>query len=31
MDQYTVDDGLAALDRAINVILEKRRWLVYGR
>jgi multiple sugar transport system substrate-binding protein len=31
MDQYTVDDGLVALDRAINVILEKRRWLVYGR
>jgi multiple sugar transport system substrate-binding protein len=31
MDQYTVEDGLAALDREINVILEKRRWLVHGK
>ncbi len=31
MDQVTVEDGLASLDREINVILEKRRWLVNGR
>ena len=31
MDQFTVEQGLAALDREIDVILEKRRWLVYGR
>jgi len=31
MDQYTVEEGVTALDRAINVILEKRRWLVYGQ
>ena len=31
MDQYTVEEGLAALDREVNVILEKRRWLVHGR
>ncbi len=30
MGQYSVEDGLAALDREVNVILEKRRWLVYG-
>ncbi len=31
MDQYTVDEGLKALDREVNVILEKRRWLLRGR
>ncbi len=31
MDQVSVEQGLAALDRDIDVILEKRRWLVYGR
>jgi multiple sugar transport system substrate-binding protein len=31
MDQYTVEDGLRALDREVNVILEKRRWLLHGR
>jgi multiple sugar transport system substrate-binding protein len=31
MDQYTIEEGLAALDREVNVILEKRRWLVHGR
>jgi multiple sugar transport system substrate-binding protein len=31
MDQYTVEDGLIALDREVNVILEKRRWLLHGR
>lgn len=31
MDQFTVEQGLAALDREIDVILEKRRWLVNGR
>jgi multiple sugar transport system substrate-binding protein len=31
MDRYTVTDGLAALDREVNTILEKRRWLVHGR
>ncbi len=30
-DRMTVDEGLAGLDHEINVILEKRRWLVYGR
>jgi len=31
MDQYSVDDGLKALDREVNLILEKRRWLLRGR
>ncbi len=31
MGHVTVEEGLASLDREINVILEKRRWLVYGR
>ena len=31
MDQYTVEDGLAALDREVNVILEKRRWMLHAR
>ena len=31
MDQFAVEEGLAALDREVNVILEKRRWLVYGQ
>jgi multiple sugar transport system substrate-binding protein len=31
MDQYTVEEGLRALDREVNVILEKRRWLLHGR
>jgi multiple sugar transport system substrate-binding protein len=31
MDQYTVEEGLKALDREVNVILEKRRWLLHGR
>jgi multiple sugar transport system substrate-binding protein len=31
MNVYTVADGVARLDRDVNVILEKRRWLVYGR
>lgn len=31
MDEVTVSDGLTALDREVNVILEKRRWLMYGR
>ncbi len=30
MDQYTVKEGLVALDREVDIILEKRRWLVYG-
>lgn len=30
MDQYTVEEGLAALDREVDIILEKRRWLVRG-
>jgi len=31
MNQYTVDEGLRSLDREVNVILEKRRWLLHGR
>ncbi len=31
MGQVSVEEGLSKLDREINVILEKRRWLVYGR
>jgi multiple sugar transport system substrate-binding protein len=31
MDRFTVEEGLAALDREVNVILEKRRWLVHGQ
>ena len=31
MDQFTVEEGLRALDREVNVILEKRRWLLHGR
>ncbi|HUI66563.1 MAG TPA: extracellular solute-binding protein, partial [Bacteroidota bacterium] len=31
MDQYTVEEGLAALDREVNVILEKRRWMLHAR
>jgi len=30
MDQYTVGEGLAALDREVDIILAKRRWLVRG-
>ncbi|HTY57616.1 MAG TPA: extracellular solute-binding protein, partial [Bacteroidota bacterium] len=30
MGQYTVDEGLRALDREVNVILEKRRWILGG-
>ena len=28
MDQFTVKEGLTALDREVDIILEKRRWLV---
>jgi len=31
MDQYSVEEGLQALDREVNLILEKRRWLLRGR
>ena len=31
MDQLTVEEGLRGLDREVNVILEKRRWLLHGR
>ncbi len=31
MDRLQVREGLAALDREVNVILDKRRWLVDGR
>jgi len=30
MDQLTVDEGLKALDRKVDIILEKRRWMVHG-
>jgi multiple sugar transport system substrate-binding protein len=29
MDRMTVEEGLASLDREIDVILEKRRWLAH--
>jgi multiple sugar transport system substrate-binding protein len=28
---FTVEDGMARLDREVNLILEKRRWLLYGQ
>jgi multiple sugar transport system substrate-binding protein len=31
MDQLTVEKGMAELDRQVDVILEKRRWLVFGQ
>jgi multiple sugar transport system substrate-binding protein len=30
MDALTVEDAMAALDRDVDVILEKRRWMVHG-
>jgi multiple sugar transport system substrate-binding protein len=30
-EQYTVEDGMARLDREVNLILEKRRWLLRGQ
>jgi multiple sugar transport system substrate-binding protein len=31
MDAMTVGEAMAALDRDVDVILEKRRWMVYGK
>jgi multiple sugar transport system substrate-binding protein len=31
MDVLTVEKGMQELDRQVDVILEKRRWLVFGR
>ncbi len=31
MDQMSVEDAMAALDRSVNVMLEKRRWMVHGK
>jgi multiple sugar transport system substrate-binding protein len=31
MDVLTVEKGMQELDRQVDVILEKRRWLVYGQ
>ena len=30
-EKLTIVEALSELDRSVNVILEKRRWLVYGR
>lgn len=30
MDEMTIQEALAALDRDVDQILEKRRWLIYG-
>ena len=30
MDQLTVDEGLKALDRKVDIVLEKRRWIAHG-
>ena len=31
MGSMNVSDAMAALDRDVNVMLEKRRWMIYGR
>jgi multiple sugar transport system substrate-binding protein len=31
MDAMTVEEAMAALDREVDLVLAKRRWMVYGR
>jgi hypothetical protein len=31
MDRLTVEAAAAGLDRSVDVMLEKRRWMVHGK